>query len=129
MKFKINFGWSWGNYFIIVLWIIELSYFRVSTCQSFSNCNSIIILFLSTFILKEPFYIRYILGVLITFIGTLMIVLNDKKDKGAYLKNNTTFNLFVGVIIALCHMTFVAFSNFGQKLLCKEQMKPEVQNF
>ena len=58
-----------------------------------------------------------------------MIVLNDKKDKGAHLKNNTTFNLFVGVTIALCHMTFVAFSNFGQKLLCKEKMKPEVQNF
>ena len=120
---------SCGNYFIIVLWIIELSYFRVSTCQSFSNCNPIIILFLSTFILKEPFYIRYVLGVLISFVGTLMIVLNDKKDKGAHLKNNTTFNLFVGVTIALCHMTFVAFSNFGQKLLCKEKMKPEVQNF
>ena len=56
---------SCGNYFIIVLWIVELAYFRVSTCQSFSNCNPIIILFLSTFILKEPFYIRYVLGVLL----------------------------------------------------------------
>ena len=27
------------------------------------------------------------------------------------------------------HMTFVAFANFGQKLLCKEKMIPEVQNY
>ena len=26
-------------------------------------------------------------------------------------------------------MTFVAFANFGQKLLCKEKMIPEVQNY
>ena len=120
---------SCGNYFIIVLWILELAYFRVSTCQSFSNCNPIIILFLSTFILHEPFYIRYVFGVFISLIGTLMIVFNDKKDKGASSKNNTTFDMFVGVTIALTHMTFVAFSNFGQKLLCKEKMMPEVQNF
>ena len=119
---------SCGNYFIIVLWIIELSYFRVSTCQSFSNCNPIIILFLSTFILHEPFYIRYVLGVFISLIGTLMIVFNDKKDKGANLRNKTSFDMFIGVIIALSHMTFVAFSNFGQKLLCKEKIIPEVQN-
>ena len=120
---------SCGNYFIIVLWIIELSYFRVSTCQSFSNCNPIIILFLSTFILKEPFYIRYVFGVFISLIGTLMIVYNDKKEKTDKIKNKTSFYIFVGVTIALTHMTFVAFSNFGQKLLCKEKMMPEVQNF
>ena len=120
---------SFGNYFVIVLWIIELAYFRVSTCQSFSNCNPIIILFLSTFILKEPFYIRYVLGVFISLIGTLMIVFNDKKDKGANLKNKTNFDMFVGVTVALTHMSFVAFSNFGQKLLCNEKMIPEVQNF
>ena len=120
---------SCGNYFIIVLWIVELSYFRVSTCQSFSNCNPIIILFLSTFILHEPFYIRYVYGVFISLIGTLMIVFNDKKDKGAHLNNKTSFDMFIGVTIALSHMTFVAFSNFGQKLLCKEKIIPEVQNF
>ena len=120
---------SGGNYFIIVLWIVELSYFRVSTCQSFTNCNPIIVLFLSSFILHEPFYIRYVLGVFISLIGTLMIVLNDKKDKGAHLNKNTNFDMFIGVIIALSEMTFVAFSNFGQKLLCNEKMIPEVQNF
>ena len=58
-----------------------------------------------------------------------MIVYNDKKEKTDKIKNKTTFYIFVGVTIALTHMTFVAFSNFGQKLLCKEKMMPEVQNF
>jgi len=120
---------SGGNYFIIVLWILELSYFRVSTCQSFTNCNPIIILFLSSFILHEPFYIRYVFGVFISLIGALMIVFNDKKDKGASLKNNNNFDMLVGVIIAISEMTLTAFSNFGQKLLCNEKMIPEVQNF
>ena len=58
-----------------------------------------------------------------------MIVFNDKKDKGAHLKNKTSFDMFVGVTIALTHMSFVAFSNFGQKLSRKEKTVPEVQNF
>ena len=120
---------SCGNYFIIVLWILELGYFRVSTCQSFTNCNPIIILFLSSFILHEPFYFRYVFGVFISLIGTLMIVSNDKKDKESSPKNNTNFDMFVGVTIALSEMTLTAFANFGQKLLCNEKMIPEVQNF
>ena len=120
---------SGGNYFIIVLWILELGYFRVSTCQSFTNCNPIIMLFLSSCILHEPIYIRYVFGVFISLIGTLMIVSNDKKDKEASPSNNTNFDMIVGVIIALSEMTLVAFSNFGQKLLCNENMIPEVQNF
>ena len=120
---------SGGNYFIIVLWIYELTYFRVSTCQSFSTSNPVIILLLSSFVLHEPFYMRYVYGVLISFVGTLMIVFNDKKDKDAHINNKTSFDMFVGVVIALTHMCFVAFSNFGQKLLCKEKLSPEVQNF
>ena len=58
-----------------------------------------------------------------------MIVFNDKKDKEVDSKKNSTYDLFIGVIIALSHMTFVAFANFGQKLLCKEKMIPEVQNY
>lgn len=118
-----------GNYFVIVLWIIELSYFRVSTCQSFTNCNPIIILFLSSFILKEPFYIRYVFGVFISLIGTLMIIFNDKKEKNVNIKNKTSFDTFVGITIALAEMTSVAFINFGQKFLCNEKIIPEVQNF
>ena len=118
-----------GNYIFIVLWIIELTYFRVSTCQSFANCSPIVVLVLSSFYLHEPFYVRYVFGVLASLIGTLMIVFNDKKDKEANIRNKTSFDMFVGVTIALSHMTFVAFSHFGQKMLCNEKMLPEVQNF
>ena len=120
---------SAGNYCIIVLWIMELQYFRVSTCQSFANSYPIVVLFLSSFVLHEPFYLRYVFGVFISLIGTLMIVFNDKKDKETDPKKNSTYDLFIGVIIALSHMTFVAFANFGQKLLCKEKIIPEVQNY
>jgi drug/metabolite transporter (DMT)-like permease len=81
IKFKFwFFTRSLGNYFFIVLWIIELTYFRVSTAQCIANCSPIVVLILSSLILKETFYIRYVIGVLLSLIGTIMIVLNDKKE-------------------------------------------------
>ena len=120
---------SLGNYFFIVLWIIELTYFRVSTAQCIANCSPIVVLILSSLVLKETFYIRYVLGVLLSLIGTVMIVLNDKKDTNADLKNKTVFDMCVGLCIALSHMMFLAFSHFGQKMMCKENMTPEIQNY
>ena len=58
-----------------------------------------------------------------------MIVLNDKKDENANLKNKTMFDICFGLCIALSHMIFLAFSHFGQKMMCKEFMTPEVQNY
>ena len=120
---------NFGNYIFIVLWIIELTYFRVGTCQSIASCSPIIVLILSSVILHEPFYIRYIFGVILCLIGAIMIVSNDKKDKSSNLKNKTVFDMFIGLTIAISHMTFVAFSHFGQKMLCNEKMVPEVQNY
>ena len=133
---KKNRIWFWlrsqGNYFLIMFWIIELGYFRVSTCQSFANCNPIIVLILSYFFLKEPFYFRYVFGVFISLIGTLMIISNEGTDNNTNNNNNNNsnkINIFIGTIVACIHLTLVSFSNFGQKILCNEKMSGEVQNF
>ena len=118
-----------GNYIFLLLWIVELIYFRVSTAQCIANCSPIVVLILSSLVLKETFYLRYVIGVLVSLIGTIMIILNDKKDTNANLKNKTVFDICIGLCIALSHMTFLAFSHFGLKMLCKEHMTPEVQNF
>ncbi len=138
---KKNKIWFWlrsqGNYFLIIFWVIELGYFRVSTCQSFANCNPIIVLILSYFFLKEPFYFRYAFGVFISLIGTLMIISNEGNNNDSSNNNNldnnndhiNNINLLFGIIIASTHLTLVSFSNFGQKILCNEKMSGEVQNF
>ena len=138
---KKNKIWFWlrsqGNYFLIIFWVIELGYFRVSTCQSFANCNPIIVLILSYFFLKEPFYFRYAFGVFISLIGTLMIISNEGNNNDLSNNNNldnnndhiNNINLLFGIIIASTHLTLVSFSNFGQKILCNEKMSGEVQNF
>ena len=138
---KKNKIWFWlrsqGNYFLIIFWVIELGYFRVSTCQSFANCNPIIVLILSYFFLKEPFYFRYAFGVFISLIGTLMIISNEGNNNDLSNNNNldnnndhiNNINLLFGIIVASTHLTLVSFSNFGQKILCNEKMSGEVQNF
>lgn len=118
-----------GNYIFLLLWIIELIYFRVSTAQCIANCSPIVVLILSSLVLKETFYLRYVIGVLVSLLGTIMIILNDKKDPSINLKNKTLSDICIGLCIALSHMTFLAFSHFGLKMLCKEHMTPEVQNF
>ena len=138
---KKNKIWFWlrsqGNYFLIIFWVIELGFFRVSTCQSFANCNPIIVLILSYFFLKEPFYFRYAFGVFISLIGTLMIISNEGNNNDLSNNNNldnnndhiNNINLLFGIIVASTHLTLVSFSNFGQKILCNEKMSGEVQNF
>ena len=94
VKFKFWFFLrNIGNYVFIVLWIIELTYFRVSTAQCIANCSPIVVLILSSVILKETFYIRYVCGVLLSLIGTIMIDLIDKKDENADLKNKIIFDI------------------------------------
>ena len=128
IKYK---GWfftrSLGNYFIIYLFMVEMTYFRVSTAQCFSGCHSILVFFLSIIVINEPFYFRYLLGIIICIIGTGMIVMNERNPNAKEKVYND--NVFIGCIIAIIHLTMLSFSKFAQKIMSKEKMNGEVQNF
>lgn len=125
--------WFWsrslGNYLCLVLWIQMLKYFRVSTCQCIAGCFPVIVLFLSILILKETFYIRYLAGIFFCLIGTSIIVLNERKSSGSSQETNNSQNIFFGCIFGCCHLFFNALSNFGQKILCKQHLSGELQNY
>ena len=118
---------SFGNYLGIYLWIKILNYFRVSTSQVISGCYPILVIFLSILILHEKFYYRYILGIFICIIGSGIIVLNEKKTQTSQVKLND--NIAAGLFFAMCHLLVSGFSNLGQKILCKENMTPDEQNY
>ena len=120
---------SFGNYVGVLFWILLLNYFRVSTSQCCANCHPVIILILSAFILKEKFYMRYLIGVLLSLFGTFLIISNEKENDNSNNPNLENKSLLIGCLIAMTHLTLLSFINFGQKFLCMENMNGEVQNY
>ncbi len=118
---------SFGNYVGVFLWLYMMNYFRVSTCQCIAGCFPVGVLFLSILILHESFYYRYLFGIIFCIFGTTIIVLNEKKPEVVQNKQNS--NIFMGLLYAFCHFTIFVFSNFGQKILSKQKMNGDVQNY
>lgn len=119
-----------GNYFSLLFWVMMLNYFRVSTCQCISGCQPVLILLLSIFILKEKFYFRYLVGIILCIFGTAVIVLNEKSPKeGDDASNENKRNILVGIFLALLNLFVSAFSTFGQKVMLQEKMSNEAQSY
>lgn len=140
---------NFGFYAMIVLWVVMNIYFRVSTCQCISNCNPVLVLILSSLLLNTKFYPRYIIGIIVCFIGAYMIVSNERKPNNInqtneennsnmrnlyqvifrYLEEKESSGILFGAIAAISHLTISAFSNFAQREIAKEGIAGDEQNF
>ena len=128
IKYKFWFFFrSFGNYFGVYLWIRMFSYLRVSTGQVITNCFPVIVIFLSIIYLHDKFYWRYVTGVIICLIGSALIVLNENKTTTKKLVVND--NLFAGIMFSLAHLLFEGLSCLGQKIMCKELLSADLQNY
>ena len=118
---------SFGNYVSIYLWIQILGYFRVSTSQVIAGCYPILVIFLSILILHEKFYFRYIIGIFVCIIGSGIIILNERNPGASKIKLKD--NIWAGLLFAMCHLLVNGYSGVGQKVLCKENLSPDEQNY
>ena len=118
---------SFGNYVSIFLWIQILGYFRVSTSQVIAGCYPILVIFLSILILHEKFYFRYIIGIIVCVIGSGIIILNERNPNASKIKLKD--NIWAGLLFAMCHLLVNGYSGVGQKILCKEKLSPDEQNY
>ena len=114
-------------YIFITCWIKMYSYFRVSTISVIGGTAPLVIIILSVFLIGEKFYIRYIIGVLLCIIGSTIIIFNDKnpKSKSQILDDN----VFVGILYAISNISLFSLSMVGQKVLTKEGMECDLQNY
>ena len=118
---------SFGNYIGVYLWVRMFSYLRVSTGQVITNCFPVVVIFLSIIYLHETFYWRYVTGVIICLIGSGLIVLNENKAGTKKLVVND--NLFAGIMFSLAHLLFEGLSCLGQKIMCKDNLAADLQNY
>lgn len=82
---------------------------------------------MSFFYLGEAFYFRYIICLGVCIFGSTLIVLNERNPEVAETKLNN--NIFEGLMYATCHLIISGLSNVGQKVMVKENLKADVQNY
>lgn len=114
-------------YIILLLYLETVTYFRVSTVQCIYGVHPIVVLLLSIVIINEDFYWRYVVGMILSFFGSLLILLNEVQPEQR--KQNDNKSMFFGIIFAGGYMITLCFSKFAQKILCKDRITAEVQTF
>ncbi len=114
------------NYPSILFLVFSMLYLRAATATCLSSSVPIFIIILSIFILNEKFYWKYLLGVIICFLGATMIVLNERKDlndiddtddKNLSLVDEKRANILYGCVCGGLHILFKSLNTIGQKII------------
>ena len=72
----------------------------------------------------------YAYGIFIYFIGSAMIILNERKSEENDNKNSFSLNfIFIDSIYLTINVTLFSLGLVGQKFLFKEKLSPEEQAF
>jgi drug/metabolite transporter (DMT)-like permease len=93
------------------------TFFRVSTCQCIYGCHPMIVLLLSIVIINENFYWRYVIGMILSFIGSIIILLNEVNPEQRKQSDNKS--IFGGCLYSAGYLVTLCLSKFAQKILCK----------
>ena len=116
-----------GAYIILLFYLEMTTYFRVSTCQCIYGCHPIIVLLLSIVVINENFYWRYVVGMILSFIGSIIILLNEVSPEQR--KQSENDSIFFGCLYSIGYLITLCLSKFALKMLCKDHMTAEVQTY
>ena len=134
------------NFFGVQFNISAIWYLRVATVQIISSLNPLLTTILSIFILKEKFYIRYAIGIVMCCVGSLFIVLNERKGKNDAsseklvedkIKSNEeeksyggfSFGTIIGLFFAFVDIFFVSIVEVANKVLANNRVPIHTQVF
>ena len=95
------------SFFGMCMWLIAIYYLRITTCQIISTLNPIVLIYFSVIFLKEKYYSRYTVGVIMGIIGSCIIVLNENKvakesEEKTDNKNNSSKSYVLIGLISIC---------------------------
>ncbi len=100
-------GWFFmrtnANFFGIACITMLLWYLSASTAIMIQNIHTIIVMILSHFVFHEKIYFRYIIGIIMCFSGSSIIVLNEKKvnkENDKSLNYVSYYDTFIGLTFA-----------------------------
>ena len=117
-----------ANFFGVACITMSLWYLRASTAIIIQNIFPIIVIILSYFILNEKFYFRYIIGIIMCFSGSGIIVLNEKKISTEN-KNSNSSETAIGLFFAFIDIFFISSVNISNKILVNAKVPIGTQMF
>ena len=109
---KANF-----SFFAMCFWTVAVSYLRITTCQVISSLSPILIITFSFFFLKEKFHSRYILGIICGIVGSVIIILDEKKIKENEDKDSNMKEYVIGIISIVLNIVLQSFNNITNKYM------------
>lgn len=121
---------TFGIYFSFLFLIFSLLYLRTSTTSCLSAAHPFVVMILSVVVLKEIFYMRYLIGLIVCFIGSAMLVLNEKNPSASTLSHDDSHshsNLMVGMFFISCHILTCGFAVFAQKIMIIDNIDADNQ--
>jgi drug/metabolite transporter (DMT)-like permease len=105
------------SFFAMCFWTVAVSYLRITTCQVISSLSPILVITFSVFLLKEKFYNRYILGIICGVVGSVIIILDEKKIKDNENRNSSSQEYVIGVISIALNIVLSSFNNISNKYM------------
>lgn len=116
-----------ANFFYNAFSISALWYLRASTVQIIILLSPLLVLVLSYFLLKEPLYMRYLIGGIMCVGGSMIIILNEKKSPNSNndkenSNNSSTLGILIGVVLSLVSVIFYAIINIASKILASHRV-------
>ena len=109
---------TFGIYFNFLFYIISLLYLHISTTSCLGAANPFVVMVLSVVVLKKIFYMRYLIGLVVCFIGTVMLMLNKKISSSSNSNNTITDNdkiIPLRLFFIICHILTCSFVVFALK--------------
>ena len=138
------------NFFGVQFNISAIWYLRVATVQIIGSLNPLVTTLMGIFILKEKFYMRYAVGIIACLIGSLFIVLNERKgnnEADSEIKSNNlvkdeekkeeekqkyggfSFGTILGLILAFIDIFFISTVELANKVLANNKVPIHTQCF
>jgi len=119
-----------GNFLSFLAYLGSISYLRLSTASCINSSYPVVCAFVSIVALKEKFFMRYIYGLLLCLISTIIISMNEKKlDIHAYGQEEyVDYKIIVGTLLGFVGVIFRGLFVVAAKVLSKEGINSENQS-
>jgi drug/metabolite transporter (DMT)-like permease len=123
-----------ANFFGVACLTMALWYLRASTTIIIQSIYPIIVIILSYFILHEKLYFRYVIGIIMCFSGSGIIVLNEKRNNSQNTNykegHEITFSdTLIGLFFAFIDIIFISSVSISNKVLVNAKVPVVTQMF
>ena len=118
-----------ANFFGVACITVALWYLRASTAIIIQNIHPLFVLILSFFVLKEKFYIRYIIGIVVCFFGALIMILNESKVKVNDMKVFSSSERSLGLFFCFIDLFFISSVKVSNKIMVNKKVPVGTQMF